>query len=128
MNHYSFSKSQRLLNAKTYKAVFDDAQIKVSTQQLLFLSRPNGLAYPRLGLVVAKKNARLAVQRNRIKRTIRDSFRLQQHQLAGFDTVVLARKGLDKLDNVVIRDMTNRLWQQLKHRAERKLKKQLSSS
>lgn len=119
---YSFSKSLRLLNAKAYKRVFDDAQLKVSNQQILFLARPNELNQPRLGLVVAKKNARLAVQRNRIKRIVRDTFRLQQHQLAGLDIVVLARRGLDQLDNHAFNIMINQLWRQLQHRAERKLK------
>jgi ribonuclease P protein component len=121
---YTFGKSQRLLNAKAYKTVFDDAQLKVSTQQILFLARSNGLNHSRLGLVIAKKNARLAVQRNRIKRLVRNSFRLQQHELVGIDVVVLARRGLDKLDNNVMLTMVDRLWLQLSQRAERKLKKQ----
>jgi ribonuclease P protein component len=74
--------------------------------------------------VIAKKNARLAVQRNRIKRLVRNSFRLQQHELVGIDVVVLARRGLDKLDNNVMLTMVDRLWLQLSQRAERKLKKQ----
>lgn len=119
-----FDKSLRLLNAGVYKAVFDDAKIKVSTQQILFLARPNGLAHPRLGLIVAKKNAKHAVQRNRIKRIARESFRLSQHQLGGIDTIVLARRGLDQLDNAALHNMFNKLWLQLQQRAEKHRRQQ----
>jgi ribonuclease P protein component len=77
-----------------------------------------------LGLVVAKKNSKRAVQRNRIKRIARESFRHQQHQLGGLDTVVLARQGLDQLDNNAMHSMFNQLWQQLQQRAEKRAKQQ----
>ncbi|MDG1772108.1 MAG: ribonuclease P protein component [Oceanicoccus sp.] len=113
MLNFSFNKSLRLLDATAYKAVFDDAQLKVSKQQVLYLARKNGTTTPRLGLVIAKKNVRHATERNRIKRILRESFRLQQHQLGGIDTVVLARRGLDQLDNSALHRLFNQLWQQL---------------
>ena len=122
-----FDKSLRLLNASDYKSVFDDAKLKVSTAQVLFLSRPNGKPFPRMGLVVAKKNAKLAVQRNRIKRIARESFRLQQHQLGGLDTVILARRGLDQLDNAALHQLFAQLWQQLQKKADKHLKRKSHS-
>jgi len=123
VNQYPFGKSQRLLDASAYKPVFDDARLKVSRQQVLFLARPNGLAGPRLGLVIAKKNVRKANQRNRIKRIARESFRLQQHQLSGIDIVVLARRGLDLPNNADLHSLFGQLWHQLQKKAE-KLAKQ----
>ncbi|MCP3908802.1 MAG: ribonuclease P protein component [Oceanicoccus sp.] len=125
MLNFSFNKSLRLLDATAYKAVFDDAQLKVSKQQVLYLARKNGTTTPRLGLVIAKKNVRHATERNRIKRILRESFRLQQHQLGGIDTVVLARRGLDQLDNSALHRLFNQLWQQLYEKslkAEKKAK------
>lgn len=113
MLNYSFNKSLRLLDANAYKTVFDHAPLKVSKQQVLYLARNNGTTTPRLGVVIAKKNVRLATQRNRIKRILRESFRLQQHCLGGIDTVVLARSGLDQLDNTALHTLFNQLWQQL---------------
>lgn len=56
------------------------------------LAVKNDFDHPRLGLVVAKKNIRKAVQRNRIKRVIRDNFRRHRHSIMNIDIVVLARK------------------------------------
>jgi ribonuclease P protein component len=63
-----------------------------------------------MGLVIAKKNIRLAVQRNRIKRILRETFRLNQHALPNLDFVVLARRGLDKLDNEQLHQLFNKQW------------------
>jgi large subunit ribosomal protein L34 len=49
---------------------------------------PNSLAHPRLALVVPKRLAPRATRRNRIRRLIREAFRLQQQQLGGNDCVV----------------------------------------
>jgi len=51
-----------------------------------------GQQQPRLGIVVAKRYVRLAVERNKLKRVIRESFRHQQKQLAGLDVVVVVKK------------------------------------
>lgn len=108
-----FGKSRRLLNAAAFKTVFDQTENKVSNKELLCLSRKNGLDHPRLGLVIAKKNIRLSVQRNRVKRIIRESFRLHQHQLPAVDMIVMARKGLGELDNAAIHAELARMWQRL---------------
>ncbi|HNE26573.1 MAG TPA: ribonuclease P protein component, partial [Pseudomonadales bacterium] len=96
----SFTRQQRLLLPREYKAVFDGNTLKASHPSLLLLVRVVDAAAPaRLGLVIAKKHVRLAVQRNRIKRQLRESFRSHQHALMGLDIVALARPGLGKLDN-----------------------------
>lgn len=93
----TFERDKRLLTARNFQAVFDDTQLKVARPQLLFLARPNQLQHPRLGMVIAKKNIRRAVDRNRIKRVVRDTFRVTQHQLGSVDIIFLARKGIEKL-------------------------------
>lgn len=115
----SFPRQLRLLNARHYKAVFDDAPYRVSCPELLFLARPNGLDHPRLGIVVSKKNCRRATQRNRIKRLIRESFRCQQTRLSGIDVIVLARRGAADLDNKAVTELLAKLWNRLLKRAQR---------
>jgi ribonuclease P protein component len=46
---------------------------------------------PRLGLAVAVRIAGSGVERNRIRRVIRESFRLHQHELPSVDLIVSAR-------------------------------------
>lgn len=48
--------------------------------------RPGGA--PRLGLLVTKKHAAAATERNYIKRCIREAFRLEQHRLGAVDLLV----------------------------------------
>ncbi|HDZ08658.1 ribonuclease P protein component [Pseudohongiella sp.] len=116
---HGFGRNLRLLTASDYQAVFSQAQHKVSCAQFLILAIRHDNVTPRLGLVIAKKNVRLAVQRNRVKRLIRESFRHRQHLLAGLDIVILARKGLDSLDNASIDQILDRLWQDLIRRRDR---------
>ena len=51
----------------------------------------NDKGWPRLGLAVAVRTAGGGVQRNRIRRIIRESFRLHQHELPAVDLIVSAR-------------------------------------
>lgn len=67
----------------------------------------------RLGMVVAKKNVAHAVQRNRIKRQIRESFRNQDNNAKPVDVIVLARRDADKLTNSQVAKSLNSLWRDL---------------
>jgi ribonuclease P protein component len=71
----------------------------------------------RLGMVVAKKNISKSVERNRIKRLIRESFRHARLQLPGLDIVVLIRKGFDNVPNLVISSKIDALWKDLQTKA-----------
>ena len=66
---------------------------------MTILALANGLPYPRLGTAVSVRNAGNAVSRNRIKRLARESFRLHQKILVGWDVVVLAKPGITARSN-----------------------------
>lgn len=51
------------------------------------LAAPNGQEHARLGLIVPKKIIATAVGRNRIKRLLREAFRLHQAELVGLDVI-----------------------------------------
>ena len=108
-----FSREKRLLTPRHFKAVFDSPTGKVPGKNLLILARENGLDHPRLGLVIGKKSVKLAVQRNRLKRLMRDSFRLNQQTLAGLDIVIVARKGLGEVENPELHQHFGKLWKRL---------------
>ncbi|MCF7982303.1 MAG: ribonuclease P protein component [Pseudomonadales bacterium] len=100
---YGFSKQQRLLKAREFQRVFDQSRLKASTRAILLLAAANPLGRPRIGFIIAKKQVRLAVQRNRIKRIIRESFRNQNNLTLNYDIIVLVRKELANLSNQDIR-------------------------
>lgn len=109
----SFGRDKRLLSPGQFKAVFDSPSGKVSGRQILLLARENGLEHPRLGLVIGKKSVKLSVERNRIKRQIRESFRQHQDALGGWDIVIVARKGLAEQDNPELARQIGKLWKRL---------------
>lgn len=113
MAEFGFPKDARLLTAADYKVVFDNTQYKVSCRHFLMLAVPNGGKAKRLGMVIAKKNVAKAVQRNRIKRQIRETFRKTNSNNQSIDVVVLARKDADKLNNAQVSKSLNTLWQDL---------------
>ncbi|HDZ37373.1 MAG TPA: ribonuclease P protein component [Marinobacter sp.] len=112
MKALNFPKSHRLLRPADYGSVFNDVQLKVPHKNFLILATPNNLGHARVGLVFAKKNLKLSVQRNRIKRQVRETFR-HNHEFPGVDIIVLGRQGLANLDNKTVRKSLNDLWQRL---------------
>lgn len=116
MTSTGFPKASRLLNASDFDAVFAKNQFKVANRQFLVLALAQQTPCSRLGMVVAKKNVPLAVQRNRIRRLIRDSFRSNREHLDQLDIVVLVRKGADKLANSDIRNSLQALWRDLENK------------
>ena len=108
-----FGREKRLLTPRQYKAVFDSPSGKVPGRNVLLLARENDLQHPRLGLVIGKKSVKLSVERNRIKRQIRETFRHHQLELAGWDIVIIARKGLADLDNPELAKQFAKLWKRL---------------
>ena len=118
MTDFDFSRQRRLLNAGDYRRVFEQAEFKVSDQHLLILARPSLHDHSRLGLVMAKKGIKLAVQRNRIKRIVRDSFRTlctQSNEFAlPLDIVILSRKGLGEIENDAVHRLISKQWARLR--------------
>ncbi len=111
-----FSRNKRLCSAAEFKKVFDKTDIKVSSRHLLILARINKQDTPRLGLVVAKKNVRLAVSRNRTKRHIRESFRHHAVVLDSLDIVVLVRRGFSELADNEMNQLLTKQWLKLSQR------------
>jgi len=113
----NFPKRFRLVTANDYRQVFRNPK-RVSTPELLFLFCKNDQAFPRLGLAIAKKQLNLAVDRNRVKRLIRESFREQSSELSSVDIVVMARKKLLNMDNTDVRKQLDKLWCQVIHKGK----------
>jgi len=74
----------------------------------------NDKGWPRLGLAVAVRTAGGGVERNRIRRIIRESFRLHQHELPGVDLVVSARSQAKDAPPTELRASLATLWKKVK--------------
>jgi ribonuclease P protein component len=111
-NGTSFPRRVRLTEPRQYKAVFAGAR-RLGDRNITVLALPNGLDHPRLGLAIARKTANRAVDRNRIKRLVRESFRQQQHLLGGYDLVVISKPGIVHADNDALRRSIENQWRRL---------------
>ena len=67
-----------------------------------------------MGLAVASKTAGGSVKRNRIRRVIRESFRLHQHELPAVDIVVSARPRAKEVPNSELRAGIEELWSKVR--------------
>jgi ribonuclease P protein component len=112
----TFPKQARLLKPHDYSGVFNQVTLRVPHRHFLILATPNGLDHARVGLIFSKKNLKLAVQRNRVKRIVRETFR-QQDQLPAVDIVVLGRAGIANLDRPGLHSILNELWRRLQYKA-----------
>ncbi len=112
MSLICFPRNHRLITKAEFKNIFDKSH-KVNQRYLLALFKPNQKPYARLGLVIGKKVANSAVARNRIKRVIRESFRLTQDKLSGLDIIVIGRHQCDTLNKMELRKGIDRLWENL---------------
>jgi len=93
----SFTRARRLLTAADFQAVFSGTEKRISRRYYLILFRRNQGVGSRLGMVVARKNIRLATRRNRVKRVVRETFRQHLHLLGDVDILFLPRRGIDEL-------------------------------
>lgn len=83
----TFPRDLRLLTAEQYRQVFRRGG-RAAAGPLRARMVGNGRGHGRLGLAIGVKAAGGAVARNRIRRQVRESFRVHQHELAGLDIVV----------------------------------------
>lgn len=114
---FKFNRESRLLTPGHFKNVFDNAT-RFSSKHftILITENPSTTDDNRLGLAIAKKRVKLAVQRNRIKRLVRESFRLNQHNLPSIDMVVMVKSGIDQLDNQEINQQILSIWRKINRR------------
>jgi len=82
-------------------------------------AQANGLGCARLGMSIAARILRRAVDRNRVRRLIRESFRVHQLDLPAIDIVIGARAGVLAADNAQLRGALEKLWLKVTTACER---------
>jgi|TARA_Y100000996_G_C22441315_1_gene609909 ribonuclease P protein component len=96
-----------------FSKIFSTPEKKHSTKNLLVLSKENDIEHSRLGVAIRKKDVRLAVKRNRIKRKIKGSFRAKVLELQKKDYVVLVKGKLSDKEKNLTEELEG-LWGQFK--------------
>ena len=104
-----FPRRARLQKPGEFKAAFERGS-RLNEKWLTALVVSSGDAEPRLGLAVPKKAVPRAVDRNRIKRQIRESYRTRRAAFPAVDVVILARGGCLQATPVQLNEILDRLW------------------
>ena len=96
-----------------FSKIFSTPEKKHSTKNLLVLSKENDIEHSRLGVAIRKKDVRLAVNRNRLKRKIKGSFRAKVLELQKKDYVVLVKGKLSNKEKDLAKELEG-LWGKFK--------------
>ena len=104
-----FPRSARLLNAADYSAVFGK-NTRYSDRYWTILVHKTEHPVARLGMAIAKKRAKRAVDRNRLKRVVREAFRHHCKNLAGTELVIMNRDAAVNADNRLLSESLSRLF------------------
>jgi ribonuclease P protein component len=112
LSRYTFTKADRILKRSQFIA-FRRGSKKIDGSFFFAAIRPNELPHCRLGITVTRKVGK-AAQRNRIKRRIREYFRLNRHRIIGnWDIHLIAKKGAGEIDFAQASSSLKRIFRQL---------------
>ncbi|MCW5582873.1 MAG: ribonuclease P protein component [Gammaproteobacteria bacterium] len=101
-----------MVSKNDFQSVFAKSN-KVTYRYLVALCKNNQKPHARLGIIVAKRHVNLAVNRNRLRRIIRESFRYHKEALKGLDIILLLRSECTDLDKKILRNDVDHLWPNL---------------
>jgi len=97
MRSFSFPKRERILKRKDFVNL-NRLGKRHQTRHFTIILKQNRLGITRLGITASKKTGN-SVQRNRVKRLVREFFRLHKtHFPLGYDVIIVARKGASDLN------------------------------
>ena len=88
----TFPRSRRLRSPADFKRVYDQ-KVRDGDDHLLVYAAVNDLSCTRIGVSVSKKNGN-SIVRHRIRRLLKEAYRLEQFQIPeGIDLILIPRPG-----------------------------------
>jgi len=114
-----FSRQARLLHSREFQRVFKNTDCKSADALITVLAVRNDCGHPRLGLAISKKRIKTAVARNRLKRLVRESFRLHRNELTNVDVVVLGQNKAANVSNKHVLDSLDVHWKNITNRCKK---------
>lgn len=111
-----FTSAHRLRHKPEFDLIYREGR-RLGDGNFLLIVRPNARQHARLGLSISAKAVGNAVNRNRVKRLLRESFRRHVHRLPPIDVVVNARPPARTADNPALARSIEQLWDKLARHA-----------
>lgn len=112
--------SKRSIPSKDgFQAIFESPDKKFSSNNILVLCKSNSFDVARIGVAIRKKDIKLAVNRNKIKRKIKGSFLAKVLELPVNDYVVLVKRDLIGKESDLKKDL-ERIWNKIKAKDDNK--------
>jgi len=97
---YGLGAERRLRQSATFEHLLKNGVRKSLAGYTFYLGRREE-GPPRLGMLVSRRHAARATVRNRIKRCIREAFRLEQDRLGSLDVLVRPPYGVDPTADMI---------------------------
>jgi len=99
----------RLTKRKDFGEIHQQGQITRGRLMMLRAKR-NNLKYSRVGIIVSKKVAKKATQRNKIKRRMRQIIREKILLHSGYDFVIILKHNAASVNYEELKDDWQRVW------------------
>jgi ribonuclease P protein component len=109
---FTLKLERRLRRAAEFRQLYASGR-RLGSELFTAVVRPNQLTTARLGMSVAARSVRGAVDRNRVRRVIRESFRTRADALPALDIVVGVRSAAQAASNARLRESLDRLWHKI---------------
>lgn len=100
-------------SSEGFNQIFSSPDKKFSTDNVLVLSKSNSCGVARIGVAIRKRDTKLAVNRNKIKRKIKGSFLSKVLELPPKDFVVYVKKNLTGKEKDLQKDLDD-IWDKFK--------------
>ena len=112
MAEFGLPRSARLLSRTDFSAPRERSE-RFATRSFVAEYKTSLHGCVRLGVAISRKVSKRAVVRNRIRRTIRESFRLHRAELPTVDVLLIARSLSAQQTNPLLRADLELIWRKL---------------